>query len=177
MYNELEVKNFGHKASDPLTAVIGRAGLDELDRWKRYHAKIAENLPDGGLFDRETYKGVLGKMGDYVIRIALILRAMETACNDPSEIGYMKSIDKSYVDAAIEVAEYFMVTYLDVYSLAGIRKLPLEAMHLLNLMKRGKSIREVSVAMQEVYGRGWSRGQVERKIKEYRAKYPGEWTV
>jgi hypothetical protein len=108
LYTECGVQLFGFKAQDPVIVRCTRDSIILLDRWKRHHKSKADNLKDDDAISRETYKGAFGKLGEYAIRFALILKCMDVATSAYGDVRNVGSIEESVMARALLVTDYFL---------------------------------------------------------------------
>lgn len=177
LYKDLHVSLYGYKAQDPKMVKCDRASVVLLDRWKRHHKQKADNLKDDDAVSRETYKGAFGKLGEYALRFALILRCMDEACDLNGDVRYIQTITEPVMGRALMVTDYFLYSYLEVAKLGDTRKLPEEASILSSCVKRGMSMQRIAEHLGEIYGKGYTKTSVLRKVQKYRNRYPKEFLV
>lgn len=175
LYYDLKVGLFGIKAEDPKIVKCSRKAVELLDKWKRLHKQKADNLKDDDAVNRETYKGAFGKLGEYAIRFALILRCMDEACTIGGDVRYIQTIGEEVMARALTVTDYFMYSYLEVSKLADNRRLPEEASIISNCIKRGMSYAKIAEHLGEIYGKGFTKSSITRKVMSYRNKYPRDF--
>jgi hypothetical protein len=175
LYEDLTVALYGIKAEEPKIVKCSRKAVELLDKWKRIHKQKADNLKDDDAVNRETYKGAFGKLGEYAIRFALILRCMDEACKAYGDVRCIQSIDESVMARALTAADYFMYSYLEVAKMADSRRLPEEASIISNCIKRGMSYSKIAEHLGEIYGKGFQKSSISRKVISYRNKYPKDF--
>jgi hypothetical protein len=177
LYYELSVKLYGIKAEDPKIVKCSRAAVMLLDKWKRLHKHKADNLKDDDAINRETYKGAFGKLGEYAIRFALILRCMDEATMSYGNVTNITSIDEAVMARALTATDYFMYSYLEVSKMADTRRLPEEASLISSCLKRGMSYNKIAEHLGEIYGKGFTKTSITRKVMSYRNKYPKDFLL
>ena len=176
LYKSLPVELYGFKAQAPRVAVCTREALELQYRWKIAHAKKADSLKDGDAVDRSAYKGAFGKLGEYVLKFALILRCMEEACKQYPDVWNIAEVDEMTMGKALLMADYFLWSHLEVNKMASTRSLPEEASIIGTMVKNGKSVSTIAGHLTDIYGgRGYSESSVKRKIAKYRNMYPREF--
>lgn len=175
LYKGLPVDLFGFEAQKPRVAVCTRAATELQYRWKKAHANRIDSLKDGDAIDRNAYKGAFGKLGEYVLKFALILRCMEEACKAFPDVYNIEEVDEMTMGKALLVTDYFLWSHLEVSKLASTRSLPEEASIISTMVKNGKSSGVIAKHLTDIYGRGFSETSVKRKINKYRNMYPREF--
>lgn len=175
LYYELTVGLFGIKAEESKVVKCSRKAVELLDKWKRLHKQKADNLKDDDAVNRETYKGAFGKLGEYAIRFALILRCMDEACKQYGEVRQIQIIDEEVMARALTATDYFMYSYLEVSKMADNRRLPEEPSIISNCIKRGMSYTKIAEHLGEIYGKGFTKSNISRKVISYRNKYPKDF--
>lgn len=177
LYKELGVKLYKVKAQDPIIVKCDRPAIKLLDRWKRMHKAKADNLKDDDAISRETYKGAFGKLGEYALRFALILRGMDEATKAYGQVQDIRDIDEATMARALLVTDYFMYSYLEVAKIADTRRLPEEASLISNCLKRGMSFEKIASHLGQIYGKGFTKSSIARKVQSYRNKYPKDFLL
>lgn len=175
LYKKLEVRLYGIKAQDPKIVKCTRPAIMLLDRWKREHKSKADNLKDDDAISRETYKGAFGKLGEYALRFALILAGMDEATKAYGEVANIQTISEEQMGRGLMVADYFMYSYMEVSKIADTRRLPEEASLISNCLKRGMSYDRIAQHLTQIYGRGYQKSSIARKVTSYRNKYPKDF--
>jgi hypothetical protein len=175
LYTDLGVKLYGYKAQDPQIVRCDRAAIMLLDKWKRHHKGKADALKDDDAVSRETYKGAFGKLGEYAIRFALILKCMDVATTSYGDVRNIQTIEESVMARALLVTDYFLYSYIETAKLGDTRRLPEEASILSSCVKRGMSMAKIAEHLNEIYGKGYSKTNIVRKIQRYRNRYPKDF--
>lgn len=176
LYRQLPVDLYGQfEVQQPRVVVCTREAVQLQYRWKRAHADRADALKDGDAIDRNAYKGAFGKLGEYVLKFALILRCMEEACTAYGDVWNIEEIDEMTMAKALLVTDYFLWSHLEVSKMASTRSLPEEASIISTMVKNGKSSGLIAQHLTDIFGKGYSETSVKRKINKYRNMYPREF--
>jgi hypothetical protein len=168
----------GLDATAPHEARLSREANRYHNQWWIRHAEIAESLADDDIIQRETYKAALGKLNEYAVRLATILKITYVAADAdyaPS-LKDIKEVDIRYMEMGCRLADYFMASYFEAFAYGNRSALPLDAQLVLSMMKSGKSKKVISAAMQEYFPKGsWSVGSLHNKCLSWMRKYPKEF--
>lgn len=177
LYKNLPVDCYGIEVQKPRIVVCTREAVELQYKWKKAHAVKADSLKEGDSVDRSAYKGAFGKLGEYVLKFALIIRCMEEACKQYPDVWNIEEVDHVVMAKALLVADYFLWSHLEVSKMANTRSLPEEASIISTMVKNGKSSSMIAKHLSDIYPskRGYSETSVKRKIEKYRNMYPREF--
>lgn len=174
LYKDLPVKN---SYEDPKLCIMDKEANAEYEAWRNQRALAINALAD--MDDGEIQSGILGKLSDYAIRFAGILRMMDKAIEVTStgnDAKYYKEekIDREVMKRALKLLDYYFQTAVDAYNLVAKKvTAPDEVMTFANMRKANKTFQEIAA---EVWGdkentkSGGNKARI--KYQEYLKQYP-----
>ncbi|MBO0933894.1 DUF3987 domain-containing protein [Fibrella aquatilis] len=164
LFRELKMED---KDSEPQVVKLNRPGIQLFQEWQDRHT-ITINKMDG-LTDKNVKAGIFGKIKEYVLRISLILAAMDWAFWEPDLTRLEKfGIDEQYVAKALKVCDYFLATGYEAYQVAKNKVLvPPQVLEFASLLK---AFQHNQTALADHLG--VSKQAVNRKLRDYIDKFP-----
>lgn len=154
------------------------AAVKVYQDWSKKKAKEINKLAEQE--ERETHAAILGKIKEYALRFSAILHLADCALRPQVDSQHrFKEEEHIGIDTllrGIEVAEYFYASAVDVYERVAVATTaPYEVIFASNLVKRGKSYREIA---EVFYGHDAKKRPdkyiktVERNVKKWLKQYP-----
>ncbi|MFD1143016.1 DUF3987 domain-containing protein [Larkinella insperata] len=161
MYHELPMN---YETDEPHVSKVSRPGILRFQEWQDKHT-MAINRMDN-LTDKNVKAGIFGKIKEYGLRIALILKVMDMCHSHPK----LKpdTIEDEYIYRALKVCDYFMHSGYEAYQTAKSKVLiPPNVLEFAALLK-GFQYNQKALADHL----GITKQSVNEKLKRYMDKYP-----
>lgn len=160
-YEATKVFTHGRK---PEVIAFDKHGTDIYEVWRR-RARAEVDACDDVLI-KNAKAGIYGKMKQYVIRFAVILKAMHE-CSEYGEPRFIK-IEEEYVRKATRLADYFMKSNFLAYQIVYESLIvPADVLRLVNVLKKNAWNQTKTADELEI-----SRTTLIRYIKKYGKMYP-----
>jgi hypothetical protein len=102
---------------------------------------------------------------------------MDEATMAYGDVTTIRIIDEAVMARALTATDYFMYSYLEVSKMADTRRLPEEASLISSCLKRGMSYNKIAEHLGEIYGKGFTKTSITRKVMSYRNKYPKDFLL
>ncbi|MBO0951080.1 DUF3987 domain-containing protein [Fibrella forsythiae] len=154
--------------SEPQVVTMHVEGVKLFQEWQDKHTRQINRMES--LTDRNVLGGIFGKIKEYVLRISLILAAMDWTFTYGT-LGSVKGfgIKVEYVAASLRVCEYFMASGFEAYQVAKNKVMvPPSVLEFAALLKAyNYNQTEMARALNK------SRQAVNRQLHDYMDKYPG----
>lgn len=152
--------------TQPPVAVFSRASTEVFQAWNKKKLADVNNIADEGT--KNAKAGVYGKMKQYIIRFATILKAMHMAATETWYKMDFKTIEPEYVTMACRIADYFydqnFLAYEMVYQSSVV---PSDVMEFYGVYKRFQ-FNQTDLANHY----GVSRNTIRTRLKKFLKEYP-----
>ncbi|WP_128544065.1 DUF3987 domain-containing protein [Larkinella soli] len=161
LYQELPMR---YATDEPHVARVTRTGINRFQQWQDQHT-LQINRMDS-LTDKNVKAGIFGKIKEYGLRFALILKVMDISRDRP----HLKvdTIEDEYIYRALKICDYFMHSGFEAYQTAKSKVLiPPAVLEFASLLK-GFNFSQKALADHL----GITKQSVNEKLKRYLDKYP-----
>lgn len=111
MYDTYKPIMHGHQ---PLEAYFTKQAIDVYQIWSKKHLKAVKAEKDEMVMNAKA--GIYGKMKQYVVRFAGILKVMYKTCDNP-DFCLFEKIEPDYVRLACRLADYYMDANFTAYEM------------------------------------------------------------
>ena len=142
---------------------------DATDIYRVWQNKWQSNLMSiNNDIEKDAKAGIFGKMKQYLIRFATILKAMDCAIPPVTFSPEFHTIEGPYVSSATRLADYFIESGYDAYDRVNKQtQIPPEVMEFLAILKAtGYNISETARKYNT------NRPHIRRLIQKYHKEYP-----